>query len=132
MGELAELTGVKPGTVRFYARAGLLQPQRDPDNGYRTFAADDVQRLQFIRRAQRVGLTLTDIQRLLADVDAGRTPCTQVLDLVSARLDALDAQIAGLEETRARMRRALEVWGDKAPQRGPDEICPLIERLDVS
>ena len=131
--ELARLAEVTPATVRFYSRVGLLSPGREPENGYRCFSAADLHRVVFIRQAQALGLTIRDIKTILATVDHGETPCHQVRSLVEQRLISVQKKLAELHATEMRIGQALEAWqemNDEAPVDG--ELCPLIERLDVS
>ena len=66
IGELAKSAGVPIDTVRYYERHGILPaPHRRP-SGYRSYDADDVARLRFIRRAKALGFTLGEIHDLLA------------------------------------------------------------------
>src|SRR3546814_1015339 len=50
IGEAARATGTKAETIRYYERIGLLpRPGRTAGN-YRSYGADDVARLSFVRR----------------------------------------------------------------------------------
>jgi len=66
IGALAERAHVSTSMLRFYERAGLLRPARRSAGGYRLYGVDAEQTLLFIRRAQRLGLSLEDIRGLLA------------------------------------------------------------------
>ncbi|NIO39364.1 MAG: MerR family DNA-binding protein [Burkholderiales bacterium] len=130
--DLASQADVTPATVRYYCRIGLLRPGRDPDNGYRCFAATDLRRVVFIRKAQALGLTIGDIKVILDTVDHGEAPCHQVKSLVRDRLVSIRARIADLRVFEARISNALASWkdvGDQARQKG--ELCPLIERVGM-
>jgi len=62
---LAKQAGVNLETVRYYERRGLLpRPPRNA-SGYRLFPAEAARRLRFIRRAQELGFSLTEIRELL-------------------------------------------------------------------
>jgi MerR family transcriptional regulator, copper efflux regulator len=65
IGTLAERAQVSTSMLRFYERAGLLHPTRRSASGYRLYDADAEQTLLFIRRAQRLGLSLEDIRVVL-------------------------------------------------------------------
>jgi len=65
--EFADHAGVAPHIVRYYARIGLLNPFRDPQNGYQQFGQADLVRIQFIRTARAVGFTLSAVGDLLRD-----------------------------------------------------------------
>jgi DNA-binding transcriptional MerR regulator len=76
IGALAARARVSTSMLRFYEREGLLRPTRRSASGYRLYRADAEQTLLFIRRAQRLGLSLEDIRVVLGerrDGVAGRT-----------------------------------------------------------
>ncbi|MEX0915800.1 MAG: MerR family DNA-binding protein [Wenzhouxiangellaceae bacterium] len=130
--DVAERAGVTPATVRYYARIQLISPKRDPENNYRCFSLPDVRRLEFIRQAQALGLTIGDIKSILDAVDEGETPCDQVKSLVKRRLDSVRRQITELHATEARMTEVVNTWQTMgAPQPLEGEYCPLIDRVEV-
>ena len=65
IGELAERIGVPTSTLRYYERKGLLEPSYRSEAGYRLYSEEDLERVLLIRRAKRVGLSLSDIRALL-------------------------------------------------------------------
>lgn len=131
--ELAERTGVTPTTVRYYVRAGLLRPSRSPDNGYRYFSDSDRRRVEFIRKAQAVGLTIRDIKAILEVADLGELPCDDVRRRVADRLEEVRTKIVELQSTERRMRAALALWDTLELPGGEreGEVCPLIEQLEL-
>ena len=129
--ELATAVGVRPDTIRYYERVGLLpSPNRTP-GGYRAYDAAAVDRLRFIRGAQRLGLRLVDIRHLLAVRDTGVCPCEPAEQLLRRRLAEVDAEIARLTALRtemAAMAAALPVSGCSPPS--PGTRCPSMEGGD--
>jgi DNA-binding transcriptional MerR regulator len=106
IGELADRVGVNPKTVRYYEDIGLLpEPARRP-SGYRAYGIEDVERLTFIRRAQRFGLSLDEIGEVLAFRRNGERPCAFVLDTVRRQVARVAEQIAELEAPPRCPRRA--------------------------
>lgn len=106
--QVASEVGVRTDTIRYYERVGLLpSPERRP-NGYRSYGDEDVERLRFIRGAQRLGLKLRDIRELLAIGDNGLCPCGHTATLVKKRLVDLDTEIASLKRLRSDMVGLLE------------------------
>jgi MerR family mercuric resistance operon transcriptional regulator len=53
IGKLAEAAGVGVETIRIYQRSGLLPEPDRPVSGYREYRQADVERIRFIKRAQR-------------------------------------------------------------------------------
>jgi MerR family copper efflux transcriptional regulator len=66
VGEVASGAGVNLQTVRFYEREGLLPAPPRLTSGYRMFPDSAVLRVRFIKRAQELGFSLTEIRDLLA------------------------------------------------------------------
>ena len=131
--EIARRAGVTPATVRYYARIGLLHPDREPDNRYRCFDYDDLHRVMFTRQAQGLGLTIGDIKDILHSIEMGESPCAQVQTLVRKRLRQIRQEIAMLHATEARIEAAMAAWQAMPDEPANDgEFCPLIERVDVS
>ncbi len=130
--QLAKAAGVSAETVRHYTALGLLQPVRDPHNGYQRFASDDLQRLRFIARARRLGFSLKDVQAILARAESGNAPCGEVRDLLGNRLAALQAHIEECQRLALVMRNALVDWAER-PECAPDgqAICRLIEDFEL-
>lgn len=54
--ELAKAAGTSKDTVRHYVELGLLQPGRNPENGYQVFDGVALGRLNFIKTARGLGL----------------------------------------------------------------------------
>jgi DNA-binding transcriptional MerR regulator len=73
IGEVAELTGTTPRTIRYYEEIGLLPEVGDREHGKRRhYTSDDVERLQeLIRMKDLLGLSLDDLKRLM-EAEAAR------------------------------------------------------------
>ena len=128
--QLARAAGVSAHTVRYYVRRRLLRPRRNPQNGYNEFSDEDARTLAFIRRAQALGFTLSEIATILEMSRRRESPCPLVRDIVRQRLDEFGTQLEELLEMRGRMQRALAKWR-RMPDSVPTghEICRLIESV---
>jgi DNA-binding transcriptional MerR regulator len=69
IGEVAELTGTTPRTIRYYEELGLLAPTAEREPGaHRVYDQADVERLQEVLRLRRVlGLSLEELKELSAE-----------------------------------------------------------------
>ena len=67
VGEVAERFGITVRTLHHYDRIGLLTPARRTASGYRVYAPGDLTRLSQVIVYRRLGLSLDEIARLLAD-----------------------------------------------------------------
>ncbi|HEY7809862.1 MAG TPA: redox-sensitive transcriptional activator SoxR [Allosphingosinicella sp.] len=103
IGELARRTGLSVSAIRFYESRGLVSAIRSGGN-QRRFLRSDIRRLSFALIAQRVGLTLGEIEKELATLPQGRAPTKSDWEAISRRIrSTLDARIAMLEQTRDRL-----------------------------
>lgn len=108
IGELSATCGVATQTIRFYERRGLLpEPQRQP-NGYRTYDQATIDRIAFIRRAQRAGLTLNEILGVLDVRAEGRAPCGHVAELLTDKLGDVNTQLRELRTLRRELEGLIE------------------------
>jgi len=125
IGELAELVGVNPKTVRYYEGIGLLpDPERLP-SGYRDYTDADVDRLGFIRTAQRLGLSLSEISEILAFRERAERPCDYVLGVLDRQVTDLDRRM----EEMGDLRRELLALRDRSSRLPADAsgYCAVIE-----
>jgi DNA-binding transcriptional MerR regulator len=116
---------VRTDTIRYYERVGLLPPPARTATGYRDYDAGAVDRLTFIQGAQRLGLRLVDIGRLLTVRDTGQCPCEPAGELLRRRLDEVDEEIARLTALRAEMAAmAAALPQADCPAPTPGTWCP--------
>jgi DNA-binding transcriptional MerR regulator len=130
IGEIAQQTGVSVETLRFYEKRRLLNAPPRTQGGFRLFTDDAVQQVRFIKQAQSLGLTLDDVQQLLTGRQ--RRPhvasCRKVRDLLTRRIEDIDARIKELREFRRTLNEHL-VACDRALAAAGDPECPTIEAL---
>lgn len=126
IGEVAGGSGVNLETVRYYERRGLLPKPPRTASGYRSFPTDTVRRVKFIKHAQALGFTLTEIKELLALRVDPDTTCAQVRDQARAKVADIKQRIRSLEG----MKKALEQLAAACRGRGPLNECPILESLD--
>jgi DNA-binding transcriptional MerR regulator len=90
VGPLARRLGIRPATLRKWERAGLVQPRRDPQTGYRVYSAADVRDALLVHQLRRGGYLLEQIAPLIAGVRSagGVAPLESMLRDWHARLSA--------------------------------------------
>jgi MerR family mercuric resistance operon transcriptional regulator len=101
--KLAQLASVGVETVRFYQRKELLREPKKTDV-YRTYNEEDAQRIIFIKRAQDLGFTLSEVKELLELNTKPRNTCALVKDKTENKIKEINEKIADLQ----RMKESLE------------------------
>jgi Hg(II)-responsive transcriptional regulator len=124
VGEVASGAGVNLQTVRFYEREGLLPAPPRLTSGYRMFPDSAVLRVRFIKRAQELGFSLTEIRDLLSL--SGKGGAQQVRARTKAKIADIDEKIRTLEV----MKDALTQLADRCPGCGPLSECPILDALE--
>ena len=125
IGSLAKAAGVKVSTLRYYERRGLLQPDARTEGNYRSYGSESVERLTFIRAAQRAGFTLTDIARLFDLRNGSSDPCCDVLGIIEQRLSAVTDQLRDLTEIQRILGAAVD-WCHESAGTGK---CQALDEL---
>jgi MerR family transcriptional regulator, mercuric resistance operon regulatory protein len=124
--QVAAGAGVRPDTLRYYERTGLLPEPPRTTGAHRRYPETTVERLRFIRGVQRLGLRLSEIRQLLAVRDTGVCPCEPAEDLLRRHLAEIDAELARLTELRAELAGLLArpACTDGVPAPAPVPWCP--------
>ena len=128
IGEVAKQTGLAVGALRYYENLGLLTSERG-HNGYRYYSPNAVHQVQFIKKAQTIGLSLDEIGKVINLHKQGNTPCSLVRSLLQEKIDQLDSQIHQMIEFKAELEAYRDRWASNQPQPAPGDICPLIETV---
>ena len=126
IGGAARRAGVNIQTLRYYERRRLLPAPKRTASNYRVYSDDTVRRVRFIKRAQELGFTLTEIKELLSLRASPRSRCEDVRKRSKAKITDIDEKIRTLEA----MRRALSKLVRACSGRGPATECPILDSLD--
>ena len=127
IGEIANLTGLTPDTLRFYERRGLLEPPARSEGRFRIYTGSAVDRIHFIKRSQALGFSLNEIHELVHfNGKGGLQRCCRVRELLRDRLSDLETRLAELSGLRETLRTTLEQC-ESAIDTQNESACPVIE-----
>ena len=104
IGQLANLVGVSPRTIRYYEEIGLLYSIKRMEGGKRVYTDQDCQRLQFIKRLKHLGLTLAEMQELENIYRIHRTNkkvLPRLLELLDGHVEKIEERVQNLEKLRS-------------------------------
>ena len=133
IGELAKATGLTTKTIRFYEGEGLItNPPRTP-SGYRKYGPKDLDRLDFILKAKRLGLSLPDIRNVLYLHDRNEPTCEHVRSILEEKLNQVEKALQDLQVFRIelmRLRDESQTIVDCKPMGG--RTCSIIEQSGLA
>ena len=102
IGQLAKVTGVPTRTIRHYEAVGTLPIPQRSGAGYRLYTEADVRRLEIIRRARALDMSLPEAAELVRW--AGSKSCGDFQDgfreVVRGKLEHVDRRIADLRRLK--------------------------------
>ncbi|WP_340023597.1 MerR family transcriptional regulator [Paenibacillus sp. FSL K6-1096] len=129
VGQLSKLTGVSVRTLHYYEKQGLLQPDRNTGNQYRSYSEDDILRLQKIAVLKQMHFKLSEIKVILDkgetahnDVAVWSRALTQQMAIVKQQQEKLQAVEQLLYSTLYAMRASEQV--------NIDEMLRFIRELE--
>jgi Cu(I)-responsive transcriptional regulator len=125
IGETAREAGVNAQTLRYYERRGLLPRPGRRDSGYREYSADAVRLVRFIKRAQDLGFSLSEIEELVRLRGVRRSERQQVRAIAQRKVDEINRKIEHLESMRSALEQLV-----RACKKGGDADCQIIEALN--
>ncbi|MGH8353597.1 MAG: Hg(II)-responsive transcriptional regulator [Pseudomonas sp.] len=124
IGKLAEAAGVNVETVRYYQRRGLLDEPAKPLGGQRRYPAEMAKRIRFIKRAQALGFTLSEVGGLLHMDKA--CACADTRELASRKLTLIEQKMADLGALQKNLVGLVQQCDAGDGRAG----CPIIEVLE--
>jgi DNA-binding transcriptional MerR regulator len=127
--DFSKNAGVEPDVVRFYVRVGLLEPARNPANGYKVFGTPHLVRLKFIRHVQALGFTLAEIRGFLSRLDGGEAVCEEIRQALDAKIAESQECIRRLVERQHRIEAVRDAWDRDSPASlNLGQLCRALEQ----
>lgn len=125
IGEVARLAAVNIQTLRYYERRGILDKPERSRSGYRQYPVETVELVRTIKRAQKLGFSLDEIERLLTIREGGNGACTKARDIAANKLELLNERIEQLADVKSTLE---ELIRDCQPRR-PAEDCGVLTAI---
>jgi DNA-binding transcriptional MerR regulator len=94
--EAARASGLSAHTLRYYERAGLLQPVGRDASGHRRYREADLRQITFLTKLRATGMPIREVRRYAELMKEGEATNGERLALLEAHRDVV---LAGLEET---------------------------------
>lgn len=105
IGTLAERTGVKVETIRYYEQVGLLPSPERSEGNQRRYGRRHVERLAFIKHARDLGFSVEAIRTLLRLSDNPAMACDDAHAIAVAHLGEVRHKIARLRSLEKELER---------------------------
>jgi len=123
--EVSQQTGLSPDTLRYYEKIGLLPRIQRNRSGRREYSDQDLSRLRFIRRAQKMNFSLAEIGDLLDMRNNPLQARNEIRLLTQKKLEQVEEHLQALTTLRDELTLLLNLC------RGAEDGCPIIEGLET-
>ena len=115
IGKLAKASNVNVETIRFYEKKGLLKKPLTKKGAFRIYPEVYVSRLEFIKRVQELGFTLSEIKELLLLDENTKSTCSHVSKKATFKLEEVKEKIRSLKRMEKSLKRIIEAC-DQGPE----------------
>lgn len=122
VGEVAEILGITPNAVRYYHDVGLVPEPERSEGDYRLYGAEEVMRLERVRRLRSLGLSIEQVRGVLLDDPEGERG--RLRSALESQLEEISARILELEGRRERISEALSGDDPEALLLRPAALLP--------
>ena len=124
IGKAANLSGLTVKTVRYYSDIGIINPQVDPNTGYRDFSESELAKLQFIAKARKFDFGLGECRELLSLYENTERSSKEVKALTLEKIAEIDTKLSELQMLKDQLSKlASACHGDDRPN------CPILDAL---
>ena len=124
--KLAEQAGLEIDAVQFYAQLGLIKTPPKTVSSSQFYPQEEVSRLRFIKRAQKLGFSLNEIKELLLLKSESHTTNKDIKSKTRTKIKDVENKMLDLY----RIKGALEHLASMCDGHGPACGCQIQEALD--
>jgi DNA-binding transcriptional MerR regulator len=111
IGEATELSGLSEHTLRYYERAGLLEPiRRQSSSRHRRYAAVDVARLRTLACLRAAGMPMAQMRRYFELLAHGAAAAPLQLEMLIAQREVLEARRRELDDHARYLDGKVAYW----------------------
>jgi MerR family mercuric resistance operon transcriptional regulator len=125
IGQVAEQANVNIETVRYYEKQGLILQVPRTESGYRQFTVETVERIKFIKRAQELGFTLSEVKKILSVSDGNDYDCRDIRQFAIRKIEEIEQKILDL----GKIKFVLNELSALCPAHGPVDKCPILQKF---
>lgn len=130
IGEVAKASETSIDTIRYYEKFGLLEKPVRSLGGFRLYPKETIDKLRFVRKAQSLGLTLSEIKGIMRCSEEGLKPCCDLVrKLFTEKITELESKMNELQKMKKNLKTLLSEWiSPKEAKKRSYAVCPQIER----
>ena len=91
--QVVKITGLTKKAIYYYESKGLIEPEYNPENGYRIFKENHIQQLSVIAALRQIDVSIEDIKKVLSNEKS-------LKGLFVSHLKSIDKSISSMENDK--------------------------------
>lgn len=111
--DAARASGVSAHTLRYYERAGLLEPVDRAGSGHRRYAEEDLARIRFLIRLRSTGMPIRRIREYAELMRRGEDTEEARMALLEEHRDAVRSQLAETERNLELIEHKIDFYRER-------------------
>lgn len=125
--DIADLLNISVQTVHFYEKKGLIHPLRNPDNNYREYSFNDLSKLYYSIKYNRLGLQLNEFPNPnnSNDITSDNTSISDLKKIVKKRKEQIQIDTAICQYIEDSICEEEAYWNN------PDNDLQIINNLHL-
>jgi len=127
--EVVDLLQLSADTLRYYEKICVIPKINRTASGIRKYDNDDILRIQFVQRAQKMNFTLAEITVLLKMRDDPQKTRKSIKSAtrkqIQSKLDQLELHLKDLTELRKELKSLLQLCTSS----NQNDCCPILEKM---
>jgi DNA-binding transcriptional MerR regulator len=124
IGDISKRLGLSVDTLRYYEKIGLLARVRRTAAGIRSYSDNDISRLNFVRRAQKMNFSLAEIANLLQMREDPQHARQEVRELTLKKLVEIESYLQDLTTLHNELTQLTNLCAST------EQGCPIIEDIE--
>lgn len=109
IGEIAQQTRVSKSIIRYYEDKGVLPPALRDAAGYRDYGDTELERIQLVTVARRLGCSFDEIRELVAMREGQNLPSARLLELLKSKIVQVGQEIDRLRRVECELLELQDV-----------------------
>ena len=111
--DAARASGVSAHTLRYYERAGLLEPVDRAGSGHRRYAEEDLARIRFLIRLRSTGMPIRRIREYAELMRRGEDTEEARMALLEEHRDAVRSQLAEMQHNLELIEHKIDFYRER-------------------
>lgn len=128
--DLSNILNVSSNTIRRFEEKGYLSSNRDDENKYRYFRNSDIEKITYISKYRKIGLSHDEIASIL------QSDIKRNIEIHQRKMDEIDLEISRLTSLRhmlkddIKMMRGIEEYGDEFIEMDTTSVYYFCYKID--